>query len=112
VKSNVKVRVGVDGNWFFGPGGAELLERIDEYGSVRKAAASMDLSYSKAWKIIHRSEEGWQRPLVERTTGGAGGGKSNLTDDARKIISLFRSFEKKTNDYAGEIFGELFGEYL
>ena len=112
MKSNVKARIGEEGNWFFGPGGAELLERIDEYGSVRKAASSMDLSYSKAWKIIHRSEEGWKRSLVERTTGGRGGGKSTITEDARKIIFLFRELERKTGMYAEDIFKELFGEYI
>ena len=42
---------------FFGPGVCELLERIRETGSIQAAAARMELSYTKAWKILHRAEE-------------------------------------------------------
>ena len=36
----------------FGPGVAELLVRVREHHSLRAAAASMEMAYSKAWKII------------------------------------------------------------
>ncbi len=35
----------------FGPGLAQLLEGIAVYGSLRRSAAQMDMSYNKAWKI-------------------------------------------------------------
>ena len=36
----------------FGPGKAELLEKIDELGSLQGAAAAMEMSYMKAWKFV------------------------------------------------------------
>ena len=36
----------------FGPGVAELLERVREHHSLRSAAASMEMAYSKAWRIV------------------------------------------------------------
>ena len=38
----------------FGPGIATLLERVREHRSLRAAAASMEMAYSKAWRIIRR----------------------------------------------------------
>ena len=36
----------------FGPGIAELLERVDEFKSLRQATISMEMAYSKAWRVI------------------------------------------------------------
>ena len=36
----------------FGPGICQLLEAVEELGSLRKASQSMDMAYSKAWKIL------------------------------------------------------------
>ena len=44
-----------NGQRFFGPGVAELLERVREHRSLRAAAASMEMAYSKAWRIIHEA---------------------------------------------------------
>ena len=42
---------------FFGPGVCELLEKIRETGSIQAAAARMEMSYTKAWKILKRAEK-------------------------------------------------------
>ena len=36
----------------FGPGIATLLQRVREHRSLRAGAASMEMAYSKAWRII------------------------------------------------------------
>lgn len=36
----------------FGPGIATLLQRVREHHSLRAGAASMEMAYSKAWRII------------------------------------------------------------
>ena len=55
----------------FGPGIAELLRRVRELKSLRAAAASMGMAYSKAMKLIRRAESVLGFPLTIRTTGGA-----------------------------------------
>ena len=65
---------------FFGPGVCELLELIDETGSVQKACARMELSYSKGSKMLKKLDQVIGISMVERWTGGAGGGGARLTE--------------------------------
>ena len=60
----------------FGPGICELLQMIDETGSMHQAAARMGLAYSKAWKMMKTTEEGLGFALTERVSGGRQGGKN------------------------------------
>ena len=41
----------------FGPGIAALLRRIEKFHSLRSAAASMGMAYSKAWTILKSCEK-------------------------------------------------------
>ncbi len=91
---------------FFGPGRVELLQRIDETGSIRKAAAGMGMSYKKAWAMVTALNRQVQRPLVVVKVGGEKGGGSIITDEARELITYhsqlrqrFLAFlEKEAND--------------
>ena len=51
---------------FFGPGVASLLRLVERTGSLQTAAAEMQMSYSKAWKIIRKAEGELGFPLMER----------------------------------------------
>ena len=42
------LRILVDGDKAFGPGLAQLFEGIEAYGSLRRSAAEMGMSYNKA----------------------------------------------------------------
>ncbi|MDO4543875.1 MAG: LysR family transcriptional regulator [Clostridia bacterium] len=93
----------------FGPGIAELLEKIDEHKSIRKATLSMNMAYSKAWTIIKNAEHSLGFPLLDSVTGGKGGGGAKLTDKGRQFLLSYRKFESIVHDYADEIFLEMFG---
>ena len=67
----------------FGPGAAQLLAGVDELGSLRRSAARMEMSYNKAWSVIHGCEEQLGFALLERRIGGAGGGGAVLTEKGR-----------------------------
>ena len=43
----------------FGPGAAQLLEGVDELGSLRRSAARMEMSYNKAWNVIAAVKSSW-----------------------------------------------------
>src|SRR6202012_5788362 len=75
-----------DGERFFGPGRVELLTRIDETGSIRKAAADMGMSYKKAWGMVTALNQQVRRPLVIIKAGGSTGGGSSITEEARELI--------------------------
>ena len=88
---------------FFGPGVCELLERIRETGSIQAAAARMEMSYSKAWKILNRAEEEIGTPLITRVSGGRKGGCSTLTAAGERAIHEFREMEKALSEAANEL---------
>ena len=91
------------GERFFGPGVCELLERIRETGSIQAAAARMEMSYTKAWRILKRAEEEMGLDLITRVTGGKKGGSSTLTEAGETAVKEFREMEAKLAAYAEEL---------
>ena len=88
---------------FFGPGICELLERIRGTGSIQAAAAQMEMSYTKAWRILNRAEEEIGTALITRVAGGRNGGSSTLTEAGEKAVRDFREMEAKLNSCAEEL---------
>ncbi len=82
-----------NGRNFLGHGRIELLQHIDETGSIAEAARIMKMSYKSAWDAVDAMNRNSGFPLVERTSGGKGGGGSKLTEEARRLISLYRKIE-------------------
>ena len=89
------------GKRIFGPGPAELLERVERRGSLRSAAREMGLSYSKALKILREAERGLAIPLVSAEAGGLGGGGSTVTPEARALLAWFRQAQQAVETAAG-----------
>lgn len=52
-----------------GPGMARLLEQVVTHGSIRAAAASMGMSYRKAWLLIHEMQETFNGAVVTSAIG-------------------------------------------
>lgn len=88
----------------FGTGIVQLLEAIERTGSIRKACSEMDMAYSKSWKILTKTEEEFGIRLLERN-GRFG---SLLTEDARKLISRYRSVLDAAQRAAEAKFTELY----
>jgi len=84
-----------NGSRFFGPGPLELLERINETGSINQAAKQMKMSYKKAWEIVNRLNEIVDSPLVITATGGEKGGGSSLSDEAKYLIEYYQSLRER-----------------
>ncbi|MGC9258095.1 winged helix-turn-helix domain-containing protein, partial [Desulfurella sp.] len=47
-----RIWIDIDNKNFLGKGKVELLKKIDEYGSISKAAKDMKMSYKAAWDIV------------------------------------------------------------
>ena len=77
-----------------GPGMAELLERIGQDGSIRKAAIAMNMSYRKAGLLLKGLERTFGGPVVVTETGGAAGGGARLTELGNKLLWTYRAVEK------------------
>ena len=78
-----------EGQSFLGSGRVELLEWIDKTGSINAAAKEMKMSYKAAWERINGMNALADYPLIDRTTGGRGGGGTKLTPYARELIATF-----------------------
>ena len=96
---SVKLVVGKD-KPAIGPGLVSLLEEIAGSSSVMDACSRMDISYSKAWKLIRQAEECLGEQLVLRKSGGSRGGAAELTGFAKGFIKNFRKTEKQLSSYA------------
>lgn len=93
----------------YGPGVEQLLKAVEKHRSLRAAAASMSMAYSKAWSIIRAAEQGFGCKLLRSTIGGSGGGGAQLTDEARQIMEAYDAYCRKLDAYGQELFRELFG---
>ena len=93
---------------FFDSRTAMLLRLIDETQSVRTACQRMQMSYSSGWNVIRTLEGQLSRSLVQRSQGGAGGGKSALTDYGKALLSQFDAYAESLRTTADGLFSECF----
>jgi len=96
----------------FGPGIATLLHRVEEHRSLRAAAASMGMAYSKAWRIIRTAEAVFGCKLLDSTIGGKHGGGAVLTEDARQILSAYDAYSADVEAHAQAMFCQYFSDYI
>lgn len=92
----------------FGPGIATLLERVREHHSLRAAAASMEMAYSKAWRIIRTAEDVFGCKLLDSTIGGQHGGGAVLTPEAERLLAAYWNYQRDVERYARDRFDGAF----
>lgn len=95
----------------FGPGIATLLHRVVEYRSLRSAAASMGMAYSKAWRIIRTAEGVFGCKLLSSTIGGQHGGGAVLTEQAVRLLEAYDAYCADVQAYSQSRFESAFGFY-
>lgn len=83
-----------EGEKFFGEGPARLLKGIEAHGSLRSAAMSMDMAYTKALKLMKNAEAALGFPLTSRVVGGKDGGGSILTPEGKAWLSRYEAYAK------------------
>jgi len=101
VRSKIWLEDG-SGKVAFGLGRYRILEAIDRLGSMNLAAAELAMSYRSVWCRIRESEERIGRKLVVRKGKG-----SVLTSFARDLMQQFTELNRKLQDEADRMFGNL-----
>ena len=90
----------------FGLGRAMLLAKIDEHGSLKRAAEDLNMSYRAAWGKIKKSEEILKVKLVAQKGGKNEG--YQLTDSGRALMESyfvwFQEVEREALKRAKELF--------
>ena len=91
-----RLRLVRGGTILLGPGKADLLEAVRDMGSLRRAAAALDMSYMRAWQLVKTMNAAFKEPLVALARGGAGHGGATLTQTGAKVLALYRTMERKS----------------
>lgn len=97
-----------NGEKFFGEGPCRLLRLVEETGSLRCAAASMEMAYSKALKLVKQAEEALGFPLTQRCVGGKDGGGSTLTPEGRRFLLQYEAYRDACVQANRELFDRYF----
>ena len=85
------------------------MAKIDRYGSISKAAVSLNLSYSYVWKRLRNMEKVLGNPLIETQRGGmGGGGKADLTPLGRRVLLRYQQVSWKLDKLASKESSENF----
>jgi molybdate transport system regulatory protein len=88
---------------FLGPTRIRLLEAIDRLGSISRAAAEVPLSYKAAWDAVEAMNRQAGQVLVDRSTGGAGGGGARLSAAGRRLVALYRALDEEYQSALGRL---------
>jgi molybdate transport system regulatory protein len=97
MENKIKFKIWIDknGSKVFGDGPWDILTRVERTGSLRQSASEINMSYSQAWRLIRMIEKKLGYPLLEKQTGGIGGGYSKLTAKAAALTSAYDRFHRE-----------------
>lgn len=95
---------------FFGEGPYRLLLAVEETGSLRSAASSMEMAYSKALKLIRNAEAALGFPLTMRAVGGRDGGGSTLTPQGKEWLKKYEAYQDACIQANRRLYLEFFPE--
>lgn len=108
LKSQIKTYIVDDKQKVFGEGPYQLLIKVEETGSLRKAAISMSMAYTKAHKIIKTAEESLGFKLLVPTIGGSSGGGSIITPECKMLMQKYVEYKKRILKANDEIYKDIF----
>lgn len=73
----------------------DLLRALQATGSLQRAARSAGYSYKGAWLLLETAANLAHAPLVQARTGGRGGGGSQLTPLALRLLAAWSALEQR-----------------
>jgi len=80
-----------------------LLAKIGECGSITQAAKAIKMSYKAAWDAIDSMNNLAGEALVERATGGKGGGGTRLTARGQQLVANFALIEREHERFVRQL---------
>ena len=107
--SQARERVDFAAGSSVGPGKIELLEAIARCGSLSAAARSVNMSYRRAWLLLHDVNESFPEPAARLSVGGRAGGGATLTEFGSRLVAAYREFEATVQVQASRSFAGVVG---
>ncbi|WP_457356494.1 TOBE domain-containing protein [Roseateles sp. P5_D6] len=86
----------LDGRFF------DLLAALALTGSLQKAARATGYSYKGAWLVLDAATALTHSPLVDKATGGAGGGGTRLTAEGDALLAAWRELQARHSAFLHE----------
>ncbi|WP_028582215.1 TOBE domain-containing protein [Desulfogranum japonicum] len=77
----------------------ELLQVLDRMGSINCAAKAVGISYKSAWQKIDQLNNLFPHPLINKQTGGSGGGGTRLTEEGKQLLENTKQFQKEFSQF-------------
>jgi molybdate transport system regulatory protein len=102
LKANGRIWISVDGVPLIGAGKTELIIKIKELGSLRKAALEMKMSYRKAWYSIDQINKLAGQPVIVLQRGGKNGGEAILTEFGKNLIEKYQNLQSDFDSFLNE----------
>ena len=90
----------------------ELLEAVEQTGSLSSAARRLGVPYKTAWYKLKEIQERSGLRLLETQSGGTHGGGSRLTPAGRNLVARFRRASRDIARLVDERFRAEFDDLL
>ena len=108
MKPKLRVWVVFSDDLKFGDGRAQLLTLIDQRGSLKQAAAELEMSYRNAWGYLRELESAAGFKFVERAPGGGPSSGMRLTSAGKRFLARYRKFRGALDDAMKRHFARAF----
>lgn len=105
-KAGIRLWLETDEGVLVGKGRMELLGKVDELGSIKKAAEAMNMSYRAAWGKIKKTEGVLGEKIVDVPGGNRKG--CSLTPMGRELLASFTAWQERVLEYAKNTADEFF----
>ena len=107
----VRTKVWIDDdhdNVIFGSGRLRMLEAIDRFGSMNRAAKELNMSYRALWGRIKSTEERLGAKVVITKPGGGKGHGSVVAPAGKKFLENYKLLEDRIIKLADQEFEKIF----
>ena len=107
----VRTKVWIDDdhdNVIFGSGRLRMLEAIDRFGSMNRAAKELNMSYRALWGRIKSTEERLGVKVVITKPGRGKGHGSVMTPAGKKLLENYKFLKDRIIKLADQEFEKIF----
>lgn len=91
--AKLSIRIDLSPNSAIGPGKIQLLELIDQTGSISAAARAMNMSYRRAWLLVDDLNHIFKAAVVATNPGGGRHSGTRLTTSGLRLVQRYREIE-------------------
>ncbi len=100
-----RLRVVLDRNGVWIDELISLLDHIMDGGSINAAGRATGMGYRRAWQVLHDAAELFGVPLIESQVGGAAGGGSVPTSQARRLREHLATLQSELESELSRVVG-------